>query len=252
MTCKDYNVFALIPGRTWTVEFGRSFSNLCVKMATVRLPGAKTQRFHIVTSVGSMLPQIRESLFRNSIAKGATHQLWLDTDMVFPPDLCHRLIAHDKNFVAAQGVTKKVPADPCAQGLDGKKLSSHGRTGIEVVRHVGLALALLRVEPMKDIKSPLFQMQWTPELNGYSGEDVHFCYKWKAHTADNIYIDHDLSLQVGHVGTYVYSHHLVEMEVEDASRNESGKVLQEAEAEARGEERGPYLSEKYGARALDG
>ena len=159
-----------------------------------------------------MLSQVRQSLLRATLAKTeATHMLWLDSDMKFPPDTLHRLLLHGKKFVAAQGVTKKIPAEPVAQALDGTRcFSDPEKSGLEEVRHVGLAVALLRViQGLRVMQPPHFTMDWIEERSAYAGEDVFFCHRLRSELDMKLYVDHDLSREIGHIGTLEYNHSLV-------------------------------------------
>jgi hypothetical protein len=47
--------------------------------------------------VGTFVHQAREKLLHDVVELwGATHVLWLDADMTFPPDAALRLLAHDR------------------------------------------------------------------------------------------------------------------------------------------------------------
>src|SRR5687767_2946520 len=48
----------------------------------------------------------REVVLKAAVQHDATHVLWLDTDMRFPPETVIRLLAHDRPVVAANCVMK--------------------------------------------------------------------------------------------------------------------------------------------------
>lgn len=165
-----------------------------------------TQRLALATVEGSMLCAQREMLVKKALqTKHITHILFVDSDMEFPMNLIHRLYAHDKVFVGANCTTRAEPVEPVGHDMAGNRLFSTGKTGLQEVTHVGLAIALIQTEPLKDLRPPLFLMDWIPEHRTYCGEDVYFTQKLveKGHS---IWIDHDVSLNIGHVGTRIYKH----------------------------------------------
>lgn len=208
---KDIHIAICIPGRSWTAEFGMCLANLGIRLASQRLANAKSQRVTLINSKGSMLSQVREALFGNALRVGATHMFWCDTDMTFPPDACHRLFAHERAFVAAQGVTKQLPAQPVAQSFSGEIVYSTkpDKLGLEEVKQVGLAVALLDCEVVHRLRPPLFSMEWEPTVGAYAGEDVFFCHKFRKETGRKVFIDHELSREIGHMGSFEYHHGVV-------------------------------------------
>lgn len=209
----EINVAVGIPsGESWSAEFGMSLANLCSYYGRVRAGGCAVQRMSIINTRGAMLCQSRESLLSAAIKRvEATHILWLDADMTFPPNTLHLLLDAGKDFVAAQGVTKSIPAEPVAQALGGgRTYSDKGRHDLEIISHVGLAVALLKLtDGVKALKPPLFPMEWIEERDSYAGEDVFFCHKLRADLGMDIWLDHGLSRQIGHVGTLRFNHDLV-------------------------------------------
>lgn len=152
----------------------------------------------LATMVGTFVHQAREKLLHDVIALwGATHILWLDADMTFPPDTALRLLAHDRDVVAANYVTRVSPSRPTAK-RDGQCVSSIDATGLEAVDHVGMGVFLMKASVVADIPSPRFWYSTPTET-----EDVYFCRLLGA-AGHTILIDHDLSRDVGHVGQYTY------------------------------------------------
>jgi hypothetical protein len=152
----------------------------------------------LAMAVGTFVHQARENLLRDVVGLwGATHVLWLDADMTFPPDAALRLLKHDTDVVAANYVTRVAPSRPTAR-RDGQCVSSLDATGLEAVDHVGMGVFLMRTSVVHGIPSPRFWYSTATET-----EDVYFCnlLRKSGHT---IYVDHDLSKSVGHVGTHTY------------------------------------------------
>jgi hypothetical protein len=148
--------------------------------------------------VGTFVHQAREKLLHDVVELwGATHILWLDADMTFPPDAALRLLAHDREIMAANYVTRVPPSRPTAK-RDGQCIASHGATGLEDVDHVGMGVFLMKTSVLANLPTPRFWYSTPTET-----EDVYFCRLLRA-AGHTIAIDHDLSKDVGHVGQHMY------------------------------------------------
>lgn len=153
----------------------------------------------------SLLSVARQGMIDECKAQGHSFMLMLDDDMVFPPDLAHRLASHKKRCIGVNSLRKNPDAlHYTARGLDGKWVESKGKTGITEVAAVGLAMFLLDMDVLRKIPKPHFEVRWNDEKQIYSGEDMYFCRKIVG-AGEKIYIDHDLSNMCGHVGQLVYN-----------------------------------------------
>lgn len=201
-------VVAVPSNGTWTDDFGHCLAMLTGYLGRTPLPGYDDFSLDILKATGSNLPQLRFELLRESLKIGSTHILCLDTDMVFPKDTLHRLISHKKSFVAANCVTRTKNCIPTAVDFSTRKIYSHGRTGLQKVMHVGLAVMLMETWPLKLLRPPFFNFNWVEESQAHCGEDVYFCHKIQDETQAKFYIDHDLSNEVGHLGRVTYTQNL--------------------------------------------
>jgi hypothetical protein len=63
-------------------------------------------------------------------------------------------------------------------------------------------------------------MTYKPEVDAYQGEDWNMCEALEK-AGVPIYVDHDLSKRIGHVGTFKYTHEvvgqIVREEIKDAA-----------------------------------
>ena len=148
--------------------------------------------------VGTFVHQAREKLLHDVVSIwGATHILWLDADMTFPKDTALRLLRHEKDIVAANYVTRAGTHRPTAV-KDGRFVLSRDSTGLESVDAVGMGVFLMDTSVISDLPRPRFWYSTPTET-----EDVYFCRLLKA-AGHEIWIDHDLSKEVGHVGQFTY------------------------------------------------
>lgn len=206
---RDLHVCVCVPSNgSWQAEFGKSLALLFSKFSLRPPAGYGRAKITLLGVEGSMLSQQREMLVKRALQEKATHILFVDSDMAFPMDIVHRLLAHKKEFVAANCTTRVSPSLFVAHDLNGDRLDSRGKHGLQEVQHVGLAVALIDTNVFRRLRPPLFLMDWIPDLGVYCGEDVYFCQLLDS-VGVRQYIDHDLSVQIKHVGTMAFGAHTV-------------------------------------------
>lgn len=144
----------------------------------------------------------REAVLEKALAWQATHILWLDTDMRFPPDLALRLARHNRPVVACNCVMRDPRLIFTAQ-RDGKRIATTPEsTGLEAVDAIGTAVMLMRTDVVADLQRPWFTHGRTAS-GADIGEDLMFCQSLRS-ADQQIYIDHDLSKEIGHVGQHTF------------------------------------------------
>lgn len=180
-----------------------------------KVPGFATQGMQVHWTRGSILPRGRLNIVRHAKEVNASHVLFLDSDHTFPADLLHRLVGHDKDVVAINCVTKTIPANPTARQIDpdnpgyGLKVYSDPDThGLERVWQIGTGIMLVKTAVFRKVGDQVFAMPYREEVNNYQGEDWSLVEALHKHGYD-VYIDHDLSRECGHVGFYEYTHDVV-------------------------------------------
>ena len=144
----------------------------------------------------------REAVLEAALAVYADYVLWLDTDMNFPPTTAIRLLAHDVPIVACNCVMKTDPPLFTAQRNGQRIESGPDAHGLEAVDSVGMAVMLMRM----DIMAGLQQRPWFRhgQLGSRDiGEDIMFCRDLRD-AGHEIWIDHDLSKEIGHIGQHTY------------------------------------------------
>lgn len=151
---------------------------------------------------GSLLPILRHHVVERAIEQDATHILWIDSDMTFPRDGLRRLLAHGEPVVACNCPTRRHPARPTAVSMKGLPIFETGQKGLERVRTVGFGFCLTEVSVFKEMPRPWFSEGWEAGRREYTGEDCYFCLNAPC----PILIDHDLSPEIGHVGSYHFTH----------------------------------------------
>ncbi len=168
---------------------------------------------------GSILPLSRETLVNNALQRGATHILFVDSDMGFPAETIDRLMSHEEQVVACNCVTKRIPATPTARLYDPMEPGgevvyppiswSPGDAELQEVWRVGTGVMLIDLSVFDALPKPWFPISWEDDLQQYRGEDWNFCAGLQA-LGVPIYIDIPLSYAIKHQGKLDYDMTLVE------------------------------------------
>jgi hypothetical protein len=157
-------------------------------------------------NMGTLVCNQREALASKAIDQGATHILWLDSDMMFPKTVGEVLLNHNYSVVACNYSTRALPFKPVAYTKmnDWNSGIPENSTGIIQVAGVGMGCMMTHVEVFGDMYKPWFPITFEASTNDYLGEDMNFCLQLRA--ADySIYIDCDLSQQIYHIGSAAYN-----------------------------------------------
>ena len=213
---RDLNVHVHIPsGSSWVAKFGMSLANMMAYYSQNRVgDDVNMQRLSIRNVQSSMLCQSRETLFRAALKSPATHILFLDSDMEFPAYSLNYLLGLKSPFVAANYTIKQYPNRPTARDSEGMlMLSNKSTVAVEHGMHVGLGLALLELDPVREagLKSPFFPFEWSEEAQAYAGEDVAFCRKL-GDAGIPLMISNELSMEITHWGMHGFKMDTASME----------------------------------------
>lgn len=163
----------------------------------------------VVIVHSSNLVQNRHILVSKAFQFEATHMLFWDADIKVPPDAIVRLVNHHLPIVACNYAKKETEAPPTAyietDSYVGPCYSQSQHTGLQAVTSCGLGFMLIDMAVVQKIPTPLFQMtQKGSEGTLTETEDVFFCHKAIDHGFD-IVIDHDLSKEIAHIGSWEYT-----------------------------------------------
>jgi hypothetical protein len=156
-------------------------------------------------NMGTLIGNQRERIAEKAISIGATHILWLDSDMMFPKSICETLLSHNLDFVACNYSTRVLPfkAVGYTEIYNWNSGIAADAAGLVLVEGIGLGCALTRVEIFDDIDKPWFPITYVEETNDYLGEDMNFCLKVRE-TGRYIAVDCDTSKEIYHIGTAAY------------------------------------------------
>ena len=160
------------------------------------------------SAVGTALCMNRIKLCKDAVAAGCTHILFLDDDMVFPMHTLIHFLHHDLPIVAANCARKELPPRSTARD-DAKNCiwTTKASTGLQEVNAVGTAVMLIKTDVLKALPQPWYAEIYNPLTETSTGEDVFFCELARRH-GFKVFIDHDISKEVLHMGGFEYRHQL--------------------------------------------
>lgn len=202
-------LLAIPSGDSWLADFGMSVAGLMVAAQNVPA-GYSSLSVVIQNTKGSILPQIRTKLVLKALEIGATHILFIDSDMTFPPATMHRLLEHKVPVVAANCVTKSLPPSTTARfkGPDSKGIPmdhwdyKEGSPELVEVWRVGTGVMLIETDVFRKLPQPWFPItQVGAEI---VGEDWGFCQNCEDHGIP-IVVDTLMSPYIGHIGKLEYT-----------------------------------------------
>ena len=161
------------------------------------------------------LPLVREMLVAEARKKGADYILWIDADQTFPEDALERLLAADRPVIGCN-IPSRIPphAPSAARAAPGKvervqttaELAARGE--IERVDAMGLGFCLMKMNVLDGIEGPLFQFAQGKD-GTLIGEDIWMFQRLREHGVD-VFIDHGLSWQIGHIREQALTHAIVQ------------------------------------------
>lgn len=144
----------------------------------------------------------REWCLEVSRKQGATHLFWFDTDMSIPRETAVLLAMHEQPIVACNYRVRQASGLFTAHRAGQRIETTAASTGLEAVEYVGMGAMLMRTDVVDGLGRPWFR-HGLNEWGGDIGEDVMFCRAlWQA--GYTVYIDHDLSKRVEHIGQHAY------------------------------------------------
>lgn len=194
-------VIAVPSHDTVPARFANDLAQLCAHSAST-LPGA----VELLFLIGTYIHDAREQLAEAALQCGASHVLWMDSDMRFPRDALLRLLQRDVPMVGINYTTRVPPAVFVAKSNGSRVRTLRGSIGLEEVDAIGFGLVLMRSEVITRtlaLGAPLFRYDWIAERGRLLGEDYSFCGRARA-AGFPIHVDHDLSKECAHIGQWEY------------------------------------------------
>ena len=155
----------------------------------------------LINPRSSMVQKGRYKGVRQAIDMGADKIMFIDSDQTFPADGLVRLLNHDKPVVGAsyrkrQDEIYYTARTRTGEHIDFRKFKSY--SGLFITSSNGLGFTLIDAAVFKRMPEPWFDVSF--ENGEWISEDESFCIE----CGEKIYIDVDLTMQIGHVGSHVF------------------------------------------------
>lgn len=163
---------------------------------------------------GTLISHQREFLAINAIKWGATHILWLDSDMYFPENIAEMLLSHNKDVVCGNYMTRKPPHFSVAltKSLDEIDINDNNNfieinhTGAQEeslieVKLIGMGCMLTDIKIFKNVPRPWFEIKSKENSLSYINEDAYFCNKIGQY-GYKIFVDDKVSISLKHIGLF--------------------------------------------------
>jgi len=172
---------------------------------------------NLYTASGTLIFDQRNNMVKAALNEKCDYILFIDADMRFPKTTLKRLLAHKKDIIGVNATTRSEPVKPTAKNLEIQEdgscnwlpIFSNVEKGISKADGIGCGVMLIKASVFNKIEFPYFYFEQLP--NGkLLGEDIYFCVKAKDAGIET-YVDHDLSIEIGHVGNYTYGWHNIEV-----------------------------------------
>lgn len=186
---------------TAPARFAEALAQL-MAYSSATLPGA----VDLNMLIGTYVHEARDRLAQDAMQSGASHVLWVDSDMRFPRDALLRLLAHGRDVVGINYTTRVSPPVFIAKANGKRVPTTTHSTGLEPVDAVGFGMVLMRTDVLTrtlEAGAPLFRHDWIEPRGLWVGEDFSFCVRARA-AGFAIYVDHDLSKECAHIGSWEF------------------------------------------------
>lgn len=179
---------------------------------------------------GTLIYEARNVIAQNAIRDGFDMVLWMDSDMIAPPDTLYRMIDHYRagiKFVSAMYYRRRPPANPVIckavrwECRDDGIVETCAESYVDYPRGVlfpiegaGFGCCMTSASLLRDMVEK-YGAPFTPLMG--MGEDLAFC--WRARKLGHKLFC-DSKIICGHIGLHTYGDedYLAERRREDASR----------------------------------
>jgi hypothetical protein len=129
------------------VHAGFCISLVHMLMHTMLTDAIKLEGITIQHIGASILPYSRYTLVKQALHHNATHLLFIDSDMTFPPDTLVRLMRHDKEIVGINAMSRRPPYNLTAWARPGERIVTlTDSMGLEKIWRTGFAVVLIKAE----------------------------------------------------------------------------------------------------------
>lgn len=159
---------------------------------------AKDYDFDFQMEMGCEIASSRNRLAQAAVDRGCSHILFVDYDMYFGPDVISKMIAYDKDIVAAaynfRTEVVKSTAVPIEEPAPINELFK--------CEAVGAGFLLIKTSVLDALPKPWFMWGYNPDGTLQYGEDTYFAQMAKNKAGLDVWADP--TLQVKHIGEQLF------------------------------------------------
>jgi hypothetical protein len=167
-------------------------------------PEATKQEHFFVFQQSSVIAGNRESMAARALADDATHLLFVDDDISFPPAAVGQLAERKLPIVGCNYRVRFNPAPFMAHNLAGERIeTTEQSSGVQEVDYIGFGLCLIDMDVFRQMPRPWFVNEWDVATQRHTTEDVPF-FRAARKAGIVSYVDHDASKLIAHVGEHHY------------------------------------------------
>lgn len=183
----------------------------------------KTGECVISMNISSLIYDARNQLAAQALKAEADYILWLDSDMIVPPDVIPRMLKHmedGKDFVSGIYFRRRAPFAPVLYSRIDREghadFNDYPEDTVFEIAGAGFGCCMLRVSMLEDIA--LNFKDWFTPFNNY-GEDLSFCLR-ALECGYKLYCDS--TIKCGHVGTVVVDESVYKVNFREALLKNAG------------------------------
>ena len=199
----------------WMADFGSCLANMMAAASLFRIGEYKTQRVYVLNTKGSILSKSRFLQVEEAKDLDVDYLLFIDSDQTFHRKMLHQLVLRDLDVVGANVATKQLPAQPTARNKGPKYdqdktdwslvYTDPESTGVERVDRLGCGILMLSRKAYSALEPQDWNTYWRADVEAFQGEDWTMMDALEA-KGFKVYVDHDVSKDVGHVGFFTFKH----------------------------------------------
>lgn len=162
--------------------------------------------FHFFMPSWGMVDQARNEAAKEALSVGASHLLFIDSDMIFPDDGILTLASKDKLIIGANYNLRRFPLMSTVKMSDENGEITQVE-GDKIPKYpfkcyaVATGFLLIRTEVFRILKDDKPWFFYESHEDATIGEDINFCKKARAKGID---IWCDPTIEVKHIGDYAY------------------------------------------------
>ena len=175
-------------------------------LSIIGILNATPHDFYVDYRTGCYIEQNRTELIKTAIKEGCEKLFFIDADMTVEPDVVNKLLALNKPVVGAAYNGRKLPL------YSNVKIADDNGVVIDVDAKdipkvpfqcfgVPTGCMLLDIATVQKIPQPWFDLTYFDDGSLNLGEDIYFCKKLGE---AGIEVWCDPTVQIGHIGTFVY------------------------------------------------